>query len=290
MSDSFMKADKSLTRDLEKCQTSDEIRAVLENALTRSNIGERDPQTGQFVRRDPLTPAQQAAESDAPKQVTKTAVIGGRNMDFTGTEADVDAQIASDHKVAEALTPDEPITPRSVRPAYAKTQADRERDAYDKAQLDIAFRSGQLTTQEYLERTNAIGDYLAEQGFDVEAAANAQSQAGWAQATETFLQSEAGASWPGGVKNREVLGLELISLGLTDAQDKVAALAAAYESMKKKGLLFQSDVSPEQAIAMTDNATPQEILQAWKEKQGDPEAANQNFIQSFQGGRFFDKQ
>ena len=141
-----------------------------------------------------------------------------------------------------------------------------------------------MSTAEYLQATNAIGNYLAEKGFDVEAAAGAQYQKRVGQsATETFLAS---SDWPGGDRNREQLGLRLIALGLTNAEDKVQALKDAYASMRESNALFD-DVSAEQAKKLAENASPQEILQAWKETQADPESANAEFIRSFQRGRLF---
>jgi hypothetical protein len=282
----FMKSDKKLEADINKAQTYEDLRALLENATSRSGIADRDPQTGQFVRRDPLTPATQTASPNEEEQeITKTEVIGGKEFIFTGTALEVEKAIGDAFKVANAVKTAEPVTPRSVR---TKTQAEIERDISDRAELDLQFRRGELTTQELLERTNLVGDYLESKGFDVEQAASRQFEQSWAEATETFLHTS-GSDWPGGIKNREILGMEINALGLVDAADKVAALTQGYASMKAKGIIFQGDVSPEQVIESTANATPQEILEAWKEKQGDPEVANQAFIQSFQGGRFFDR-
>jgi hypothetical protein len=270
-----MKADAALARDIQKCESHEELLDLLHASLERSGIASRDPETGQFVRRDPLTPAAQDAKADEPEKISKTETINGRAIDFSGTEAEIELQVASARRVAEALRPTGSFTPRLVR---TKTQAEIERDICDRAELDLQFRRGELTTQEYLERTNAVGNFLAEQGFDVQAAAAAQMQQGWKEATAEFLNG-AGSSWPGGTKNREVLGLEILALGLRDAEDKVAALTQAYESMQKKGLMFQGDVSPEEIIKMTEKMSPTEILEAFKHGQnGDPEAANKAFI------------
>ena len=68
--------------------------------------------------------------------------------------------------------------------------------------------------------------------------------------------------------------------GLVDAPDKVAALRSMAQEMRAKGLEFDGDVSPEQIIKATEDATPQEILEAWKEaQQYDPEVANRQFIE-----------
>jgi DNA gyrase inhibitor GyrI len=286
----FMKSDKRLDADINKAQTFEDLRALLENATVRSGIAERDPQTGQFVRRDPLISAAQTV-APAEEEVTKTEVIGGREFTFTGTAGDVAKAVADAYRVAEAVTEaaeaPAPITPRSVR---AKTQAEREREICDRTELDLQFRRGELTTAEYLDRTNAIGEYLAEKGFDVQEAASRQFEQSWAQATESFLRdSPEGQSWKGGQKNLEIIGNLIQSHGLVDAQDKVAALRSLAREMREKGLEFDGDYTPQQVNEMTTSANPQEILEAWKQQQPDPETANQEFIRLHQGGRFFGK-
>lgn len=269
-----MKADKNLTRDLEKATTPEEIRDLLHAAVERSGIAARDPESGHFVRRDPLTSAAQV-QTDEPKQITKVEKIGGRDITFTGTELEVANKIADAWRIAAALEPSpEPQVP-IVR---QKTQAEIEREISDRSELDLQFRRGQLTPQEYLEKTNAIGEYLAQRGFDVESAAQAQMNASWAQATEEFLATT--PEWKGGTRNREQLGTILLAHGWDGATDKVAALRAAFKEMQEKGLEFDGDVSPEAVIKMTENMTPQQILEAFKDGQnGDPEAANKAFIE-----------
>jgi hypothetical protein len=289
-----MTADAALTRDLNQPDlTFDEMKRLLHNAVERSpEVGfTRDPETGQFVRRDPLTPAaQDAAAKDAadaaPREFKKTERIGNQDFEFTASSAEaLELQISSAKTVAAALASDESVTPRSARAAAARNA---EQDVLDKVDADMALRRGEITAAEYLQRTHAIEDALAEQGVDLNAIGRQQFEQSWAEATATFLQSDAGSRWPGGTKNRALLGDKLAAMGLTDAADKVAALASAYEALKKAGTLFDGDFSQAQVEAMTDKATPQEILQAWKESvqpdvHGDATPANDAFIKNFNG-------
>jgi hypothetical protein len=286
MADQIMQGDKALERDIAKAQTAQEIQSLLENAMARSNIAVRDPQTGQFIRRDPLTPAEQdAAAAAAAKQeeteheFSKTEVIGGVEFTFTAsTEVELEQKIGDAYRVAGAVQANPPATQRESRNLARKV--------VDRNEAEELLRSGAITTAEFLERTDAVGDYLAERGFDVDEAAAKQFEQSWAQATAVFLNSPAGADWPGGQKNLEIIGSKIAAMGLIDAEDKVGALAQAYAEMKEKKLLFDGDYTPEQLNEMTDKASPSEILEAWKEKQGnDPDVANQQFIESFHNGR-----
>jgi hypothetical protein len=274
----FMKGDKNLEKDINKAVSFEDIRSLLENSVERSDLGvTRDTQTGKFIARDPLIPVAAQTVAAADEQVTRTETIGGQGFTFTGTALDVEKAIGDAYKIAEAVRPVEPpVTPRSVR---AKTQAEIERDICDRTELDLQFRRGQLTTAEYLDRTNAIGEFLESKGFDVEAAALAQEAQSWQQAVDTFLQTTPeGQTWKGGQKNHEIIGNLILSRGLGNSADKVAALRTLAAEMREKGLEFDGDVTPEQMIEATDKATPQEILEAWKEKQGTPEDANSEFV------------
>lgn len=286
---SFMKADRKLESDINKADSFDDLRALLGNAVERSDLGvTRDPQTGQFVPRERETAAAVSAEDD---EVTKTEEIGGREFTFTGTAAEVEKQIADAYRVAEAVKEAAP-SPRlaTPQPARAKTQADRDLDSANEAEQLLKLRRGEISTAQFLDRTNAVGRFLAEQGFDVEAAAAQQHAQSWAQATETFLrETPEGRAWKGGQKNLELIGNLIISHSLEDAPDKVAALRALASEMTEKGLMFDGDYTPEQVNEMTDAATPVEILEAWKQSQPDPEVANSEFIRLHNGGRFFGK-
>jgi hypothetical protein len=291
-----MRADKGLTDDLNKATTFEEIQMLLHNAVERSpEVGfTRDPVTGQFVRRDPLTPAEQDAANKAaadkaavaPREFKKTETIAGRKFEFVGDSAEsIERQLRSARSVAEAFAADEAATPRGAR--YAAAARNAEQDALDKVDADMKLRRGEITTAEYLERTHAIEDALEARGVNIDAVAAAQSHASWSEASEIF-RNTVGADWPGGEKNRQILGDKLAAMGLVDAEDKVAAMAQAWAAMKSTGTLFEGDVSREQAEQMTAKMSPQEILEQWKAAQasttGDASEANNEFIRIHNGG------
>jgi hypothetical protein len=279
-----MKFDKSLEKTVETAATFAELQEILHTAIERSpELGiTRDVETGRFIPREKEPPAATKTADAAPRTFEKKGVvIAGKSFDFSApSELELARQIASANEVAAALASDESVTPRAPRAVAARNA---EQDVLDRVDADMALRRGDISTAEYLERTHAIEDALAAKGVDVEALGAKQFEESWASATTTFLQG-AGASWPGGTKNRALLGDKLAAMGLTDAADKVAALAAAYEALKNAGTLFDGDFSQAQVEAMTDKASPQEILQAWKESvqpdvHGDATEANEAFIE-----------
>jgi hypothetical protein len=282
-------ADEKATAAIRDAKSPAELAEILSHLVQKSGIADRDDVTGQYIVRQPQTAAATTtatttapAEKKDPVIVTKTEVIGGKTFTFTGTDAaDVANQITNAYRVAEAV-------------ATSTTQARSEQQAIlDKAEAELALRRGEITAAEFLERTNAIETYLLERGFDLNAASAKQYEQSWAEATEAFLQSEAGADWPGGARNLNAIGLQIQALGLTEAKDKVAALTQAYAEMKSKGMVFDGDYTPEQVLESMDHgvdatghkreATPQEILEAWKQTHADPAAANAAFIEAHGG-------
>jgi hypothetical protein len=285
-----MKADKNLEADINKATTPDEIRALLHAAIERSpELGiTRDENTGRFVARESVAPdaaavaaAAKAAADAAPREFKQTVTIGGQAFDFVGSSAEnLQSQIDSAKSVATALAADN-------SPArFAQSAAER---AMTLSDAEIAFKTGQMTTAEYLRVTGAVEEYLASQGVDIQKVSTEQFEKSWSAASTIFRNSPAGENWPGGMKNQELIGMEITAMGAIDAVDKVAALTAAYERLKAKNMLFDGDFSQKQIEAMTANATPAEILAAWKEGQnvagGDTTTANENFISIFREGR-----
>ncbi len=165
--------------------------------------------------------------------------------------------------------------------------------------LELKFKRGELSTQEFLEQSGAIAHYMASHGAPLEqivqTVQEAQAQQeieSWRDAVQTFLTTASGADWPGNSKNLEMIGLQIQSLGLVDASDKVAALAQAYQSMKQKGILFPPEVAVQAANelaalqeAMGSATSAEEVRQAVEQYksnlQGAGVDANTHFVQTF---------
>jgi hypothetical protein len=73
------------------------------------------------------------------------------------------------------------------------------------------------------------------------------------------------------------MGYLLRTHGLADATDKVAALKSVAAEMKDRGL----DVVPEKKMVVDADASPAEILRAWKMAYGTDQAAGVAFRKFF---------
>lgn len=180
----------------------------------------------------------------------RTENIGGQEFTFEAdSELELERAVNNAFKVAYAVkdTYDASVTSSVVDPAVAAAAAKKaaEDAAVFKADLELKFKRGEITTSDYLEQSGALKEYLEKQGVPLDAlresvnrtqdSAEAQS---WEDATKEFLNGPAGKDWPGGDNNLEIIGLKLQSLNLVDAKDKVAALAQAYAAMKATGTIF----------------------------------------------------
>ena len=296
-----IQAGDNLTRALQSAQSSSEVVSLLHQAATASGAtvrtGEavraangqfpqagtpqRDPKTGQFV------------SAEQPRVFTKVVTVAGRDMEFTGDSAEeVETLINVARQTAEAF--------QSGNDSTEHTQRQRS-DGASQAELEIRFRNGTLSAKDYLEQSGAIDSYLIERGVFVDKLKETIEQneenhfvQSWESATTDFLNSSAGADWPGGERNRDLIALTIGQLGLTDASDKVSALSQAYETLKERNMLFAPEGQLSADAELADmrqklaNASQEEIISAMEAyKQNfrqhglDESAINDQFVRNF---------
>jgi trimeric autotransporter adhesin len=201
----------------------------------------------------------------APVLLTRTENIGGAEIEFTGaTESEIDKLIINALKVAAALPhqTEQQIAAVDPQVAAAKAREAEEASAVARAELDLKFKRGEISASEFIEQSGAVKDYLEKQGIPLESLrASVEREQGkvyeqtWAEATTAFLATPFGATWPGGDRNQQLIGMKLIELGLSDATDKVAAIATAYKAMQDSKLIFPPDPKPETEKVVAANTT-----------------------------------
>jgi hypothetical protein len=120
-------------------------------------------------------------------------------------------------------------------------------EAVRKSELELRFKRGEISASQYLEESNAVADYLAQNGVDMESLRTVSGQRfeqSWSDAAATFAQQH--PDWPGGEQNKNLLGRVIEANGWMDAEDKAAALHAAYEQLKAQDALI---MTPEQELS-----------------------------------------
>lgn len=268
MSDFFSTFTPEEKAEFDNCQTSAEIAAftqqVLQNHLAKEQGQARDA-AGRFAS-DAATA--KAAATAAAQKAALEAAAAQKVLD----DAALHAELVEARKAA----------PRNIA-----------NEVYQQSLLAEQFRSGAITPEAYMHATGAIEaaveKRLQSAGFDIDLAAGQQLEQRWIESAQEFQRQN--PDFPFGEKNKELMAMEIQTLGLVDTADRVGAMNKAYQNLKNRGLLFEADVTQEEMKKLTDNATPEELLAAWKESvtgqsSGDPSAeANTAFISAFQNGR-----
>ena len=231
----------------------------------RQATAAQDAATTQAAADAAKAAADAAKAAETPADFSRTETIGGREFAFTATsELELERMITQAYKVAYGVQPTQTV-PDVVEVSDADKAAIAAAQAAEKAELELKFKRGDISASEYIEQSGAIKEYLEKVGIPldelrntVEQGRNKAFEQSWEQATEEFLHSAAGADWPGGEKNTELIGLKMAALGLVNADDKVAAMAQAYQALKAEGMLFAVETSTDDSA--TQLAAAQKIV------------------------------
>jgi hypothetical protein len=263
-------------RVLPEVTMTDELAKAIQDAVTAADVkslllaaAEKEVATAAQLAADQKAAEDAAvakAKEDAEAQAATTQSfkrvenIGGVDMEFDGSsEAEVDRLVLNAYKVAYNVRQPEREIVTVVDPAAqaAAEAAAAEQAATDKAELERRFRLNEISAAEYIQQSGAMKQYLENEGISIDAlkeTVNANQgkiiEQSWAQAGEAFRNSPAGADWPGGTRNQELIGMKIAALGLEDAEDKVAALARAYQELKSAGTLFPLTVEEQIAAGI----------------------------------------
>jgi hypothetical protein len=232
--DSAIKVTPEIKKALETAST-EQIKEIMARAAVDQGLVRRD-----IFSPDVLIPTPLA--SAAPKQIAKTVTVdgvkhiieGATEMELAQNETTLYRKLFAQPTVA-AQTEEQP---RNERGQFVSAE-----DAATKAELELAFKRGDISTSDYLQRSGAVADYLAKEGVSIDAlkATVDQNQAAsyeksWQQATAEFLSH---SDWPGLESNRARLGATILELGLVDSPS-VESLQRAYDHMKKNNLLVEN--------------------------------------------------
>jgi hypothetical protein len=287
----FMQGDKAYAADIAKTQSVEEILELSRHARDRglaANGVTRNPITGQFESAVRDAAAQEeatraAAANAGERPYTRTVTIAGKEIEFSNSDHEMlERDIQSALQVAEVL---------QAPTRQEQTDLERQRALMERVELERQFKTGQITTAEFLQKSGAVGEYLESQGISIDTLrANAQKheadtfQQSWAQATDAFLQGP-GAMWPGGNRNLAQIQTAIAALGLQD-QPSVESLVKAYDYLKTHNTLFERETTQKEIIDSLKDNTPQEILEIWKRSHegfaaGDASKANEDFINAF---------
>jgi hypothetical protein len=187
-------------------------------------------------------------EQPITRQVGKVVVLNGVKHSLTAnSDAELLAQETALYRAAmkpvATTQPQQTEQPRNDRGQFVAAQQTITLE--ERAALDLAFQLGQVSMSEYLERSNSVSDYLANQGIRVEdlreQVAEKQSEMvtqSWQAATDEFLAG-AGNWWPGGDSNLAKIGAVLVEMGCEESPC-VENLRRAAEYLRDNGQLVET--------------------------------------------------
>ncbi|MFZ0977888.1 MAG: hypothetical protein WAN23_00680 [Candidatus Acidiferrales bacterium] len=228
---------------VDACETPDEVAALMRAAAIQVGVVKPDALNPTVLHEVPVSQVAQ------PRSFAKTLVINGQKhvVEATTEQGLVDAELAYMREIfGQTAEHDEPakevftnvvydpvskryrgpdglfLTDEQARQMLAQTQTDGV-EAARQADLELKFKRGEISAAQYIEASGVI-----------DTIANKRVEQSWAAATQEFLNSDFGADWAGGDANVERMGKMLKKMGLTESEDKVAALAAAYQAMQEE--------------------------------------------------------
>jgi hypothetical protein len=256
--DSPIKVTPKMEEALANAFSAEDIKKVMRDAMLEQNLVEADKYDPSLLH---------AREQAAPptRFGAKVTIEGKTHIAEGSTQQEADGKIA---QIIYDAT--HPTTTRDDRGRFTADQgrAD-EADAASvvaKAELELKFKRGEVSTADFLEQSGALSDFFAKKGIslsDVEA--SAQKVAGerisqsWAEATNEFLNSPEGRTWPGG-PNLAVIQEVLFEMH-AENHPNVENLKRAYKHMQDTGRVVSNpEVERDQALLAA--RTPEEIYDA----------------------------
>jgi len=232
---SAIRVDAALEEKL-KGASFEEIKAHLANAAVQQQLAVPDAYDSSVLLPTDLANA-------APKKVGKVVRLNGVTHSLIADdEAGLLAQENALYRQAKqpAATVELAAQPRNERGQFVSAE-----DPAARAELELAFKRGDVSAADYLQRSGAVAEYLEKQGIPLEdlqaSVAEKQGQKfeqSWADATEEFKARH--PEWIGGDRNRNIIGKIIAENNLVDAEDKVAALELAYSHARENDLLVEN--------------------------------------------------
>jgi hypothetical protein len=246
--------------------SAEEIKSLMHDRAIQQGIVTPDRYSPDVLLATPLA-------NSMPKSFAQRLVVDGKTFFLEAeSQAELDAKVADFIRSTTQTPATQTQTEHQPRDAAGRFTADQGRtdeNAFARNELELKFKRGEISTDEYLSQSGAIERHLAEQGVDMEAlreASGRKYEQSWEQATQEFLQSGEGRTWPGGEENKQRLGQVLIEMGLIESPS-AESLARAYEYLRENdGLVPNPEVQAHQKIS--EATTFEEIVEAARRSVG----------------------
>lgn len=246
------------------------IKAVIAAEAAKQGIQMHRGEDGRFLPQQPSAVVEEKKEAkeedDEPQETTfkDTFTIGGKEIEIEGKDV---SDVLRQYKLA-VQTYEIGRTPAEVKKEDVKVGL----TADERVALEMQFKSGAITLEEYLDKTDAVGSYLTKKGIKVEdldatlkqRVADNEARA-WETATKEFI-ADLGADWPGGNQNLKLMGYKMAELGVSRTPSK-ESLHKAYDALKADNMIFTPE--PTDDKAQEQGTTKQQTVKV-EAKKDDP--------------------
>jgi hypothetical protein len=254
-SNSAIRVDASLEEKLQGA-THEQIKELLKDAAVEQHLAVRE------WDESILTPTALAG-APRPQKFARAVIIDGHKH-----IVEADSGLALEKSVGDlyrsAMQPAATTQQTTEQPRNERGQFVSAENVATKIELELAFKRGDITASDYIQRSGAVAEYLEKSGVPLEdlkaSVADKQYERSWAEATQEFLAGP-GNDWPGGSRNLEIAGLLIKENGLT-GKPSVETLSKVWAFMKENNLAVKNP-DPAAATAVASAKSVEEIREAF---------------------------
>jgi hypothetical protein len=246
-SDSAIRMTPALEKEISEA-LPDQIKSIMARAALEQALVTPDPYNPSLLHPTELS-------EHAPRKFGKVLTIngvkyaleGGSPEELAHAETSLYEQVLGQGDNEQARD----AQGRFVAEPTAEEKAAGELQAANRAELELRFKRGDITSAQYLEESGAITEYLENHGVNPDALValtDLVAQNTWATAVDSFLNSDAGNDWPGGQTNMELMGRILEETGMTEPT--VENIAAVWNYMRENDLAVENpEIAQQQQIS-----------------------------------------
>lgn len=171
-----------------------------------------------------VEPVAEEPKDDEPKVYYEEIVLGGKTMRFEG-----DSPEDAFRQVKAAIAANE-----AAKEAPKKEETKKELTADEKVALELDYRMGRITIEDYMDRSGALDVLLEKKGVKPVTEVPQATAEAWAPAVTEFIT--ANADYVPNPQNEKLMKWKLQELGLPK-QPAAASLQKAFDALKTEGFI-----------------------------------------------------
>jgi hypothetical protein len=261
--DNPLQVSEAIAKKVREARSADEVAQIFRDAYVEQGLATNNDYDPSIY-----TPTARS-EQPTPTRYAKTLTVDGTKyvLESDSEQGLVQKEIAFYRSLQTQTTATEVARDDQGRFTTERAQGRADENLVAKAELELKFKRGEISTEEFLAQSGAIESYLEQQGIPLDTLKEVAQERqdtrilqSWQDATNEFLNG-AGSDWPGGDANLKRIGQIIQEQGWEDTPDKVSALVAAYRHMQENNLVA-TNTEAQALRRMQEARTPEELRDA----------------------------